>query len=116
MSTYAIRVTPDFAYDAAGVRGIVWTSSYASPPGNVQQISAPLLVMGMTGHWEFLAAETIHQLAASPDKTIAFVEGADHSYATCHPCERYPGQFGDTAKRTYDTIDSWLAAPGRFAP
>jgi hypothetical protein len=70
LSTYAIRVGDDFAYDASGVTGVDWTSTYASPPGNVQHIAKPLLVMGMTAHWEFLAAETIYRLAASRDKSL----------------------------------------------
>lgn len=114
LSTYAIRVGEDFSYDATGVKGVDWTSTYASPPGNVQGISAPLLVMGMTAHWEFLAAETIYDLARSRDKSLAFVEGADHLYVTCRPCEKVPGQYGDTQKTTYDYIDRWLSAPGRF--
>jgi pimeloyl-ACP methyl ester carboxylesterase len=114
LSTYAIRVSDDLNYDASGVTGVDWTSTYASPPGNVQGISAPLLVMGMTAHWEFLAAETLYRLARSKDKSIAFVEGADHLYVTCRPCEKKPGEFGDTQKTTYDFIDRWLSAKGRF--
>jgi hypothetical protein len=30
------------------------------------------------------------------------------------PCEKYPGEFGDTQKTTYDYVDKWLSAPGRF--
>lgn len=115
LSTYAVRVQPDFGYDADSVRGIDWTSSYASPPGNVEGVHAPLLVMGMTGHWEYLASETIYDLAGSRDKSIAFVDGATHLYTTCRKCERHPGEFGDTQKTTYDYIDRWLSAPGRFA-
>lgn len=115
LSTYAIRTTPEFGYDETGVHGVEWRSSYASPPGNVQGVGAPLLVMGMTGHWEFLAAETIYRLARSTDKTLQFVEGATHLYDTCKPCERQPGEFGDTQKTTYDAIAAWLAKPGRFS-
>lgn len=114
LSTYAIRVGADFGYDADGVKGVDWTSTYASPPGNVQAIHAPLLVMGMTGHWEYLAAETIYRLSASKDRTLAFVEGADHGYSTCHRCESRTGQYGDTQKVTYDAIDRWLSAAERF--
>lgn len=115
LSSYAIRTRPDFSYDEDSVQGIDWTSTYASPPGNVQGIAAPLLVMGMTGHWEFLASETIYEKAKSRDKTLAFVEGATHLYDTCRPCERHPGEFGDTLKTTYDYIDGWLSKPERFA-
>jgi hypothetical protein len=114
LNTYAIRVTPDFGYDADSVHGVDWTSTYASPPGNVQGVTVPLLTLGMTGHWEYLASETIYDLAASKDKTLAFVEGATHLYTTCRDCERHPGEFGDTQKTTYDYIDRWLSKPGRF--
>lgn len=114
LNTYAIRVTPDFGYDADSVHGVDWTSTYASPPGNVEGVSVPLLTMGMTGHWEYLASETIYDLAASKDKTLAFVEGATHLYTTCKKCERRPGEFGDTQKTTYDYIDKWLSSSRRF--
>jgi pimeloyl-ACP methyl ester carboxylesterase len=115
LSSYAIRTTPDFGYGADGVQGVEWTSSYASPPGNVQGVSKPLFVLGMTGHWEFLAAETIYDLAKSKDKSLSFIEGATHLYTTCTKCEPRPGAFGDTLKTTYDTIDDWLSRPDRFA-
>jgi hypothetical protein len=70
--------------------------------------------MGMTGNWEYLAAEIIYDHARSADKTTAFVEGASHNFDACTKCEKYPGQFGDTLKTTYDYIDSWLSAKGRF--
>ncbi len=114
LSSYAVRTMPDFGYDADSVHGVDWTSSYASPPGNVQGIAVPLLVLGMTGHWEYLAAETIYGLARSRDKSLAFVEGATHLYTPCDACARRPGQFGDTVRTTYDYIDRWLSKPGRF--
>ena len=114
LSTYAIRVTDDYGYTADTVRGIDWTSSYGSVPGNVEGVSVPLLTMGMTGHWEFMSAETIYEHAKSADKTLVYVEGALHGYSTCKPCEKSPGQFGDTQKTTYDYIDGWLSKKGRF--
>lgn len=114
LTNYAIRVSNSFGYDADTIHGIDWTSTYSSPPGNVRSIKVPLLVMGMTGHYEYLASETIYGNAASSDKTLVFVEGANHGYQTCKPCETRPGEFGDTQKTTFDFIDGWLAGPGRF--
>jgi hypothetical protein len=114
LSSFAIRVDADFGYDEDSIHGVEWTSTYASPPGNVEGIKAPLLALGMTGHWEGLAAETIYDHAASPDKSLAFVEGGLHMYTPCTKCETRPGQFGDTVKTTYDYIDAWLSKPGRF--
>jgi hypothetical protein len=114
LSTYALRVTNDYGYDEDSVRGIDWSSSYSCPPGNVEGVTVPLLTMGMTGHWEYLAAETIFEHAKSADKALAFVDGATHFYTTCKECEKYPGQFGDTQRTTYDYVDSWLSKKGRF--
>jgi pimeloyl-ACP methyl ester carboxylesterase len=114
LSSYAVRTTSDFGYDADTIRGVDWTSTYASPPGNAEGITVPFLALGMTGHWEGLAAETIYDHTKSADKSLAFVEGADHIYRPCAKCEKTPGQFGDTVKTTYDAVDRWLSKPGRF--
>lgn len=114
LSSHAIRVSDDFYYDESTVHGVDWTSSMSSPPGNVENITVPLLLMGMTGNWEYLAHETIYEHSKSADKTLAFVEGATHVYTTCKECEKTPGQFGDTEKTLYDYVDKWLSNRGRF--
>jgi hypothetical protein len=114
LSTYAVRVTDDYGYDADSVHGVDWSSCYSCPPANVEGIGVPTLVMGMTGHWEYMASETIFEHSKSADKTLVYVEGATHNYITCTNCEKYPGQFGNTMKTTYDYVDSWLSKKGRF--
>ena len=116
LTTYAIRVNPDYGYGADAIHGIEWTSNYGAVPGNVQGVTAPLLVMGMTGHWEYMAAETIYDRAQSRDKTLTYVEGALHGYMTCRKCETHPGQFGDTQQTLFNYIDDWLSRKGRFLP
>lgn len=114
LSSYAVRTTEDYGYGEDSVWGIDWASSYNCPPGNVAGIHVPLLVMGMTAGWEYLASETIYNMAGSPDKHIAFVEGATHKFHTAKHCETYPGQFGDTMKTLHDYVALWLSAPDRF--
>jgi hypothetical protein len=115
LTSYAIRADVDsYGYGSDFIRGVQWTSTYASPPGNVQTLSAPLLLLAMTGSFEGWASETIYELAKSSDKELAFIDGATHGYGTCKPCEKTPGQFGDTQKTTYDYADKWLSKPGRF--
>lgn len=114
LSSYAIRTEENFGYDEDHVWGIDWSSSYAAAPGNVTKIHAPILVMGMTGGWEFLASETIYNMAASKDKQIAFVEGASHKFTPAKEYEAYPGQFGDTMKTLHDYVADWLVSDGRF--
>jgi hypothetical protein len=114
LTNWAIRVSDDFHVGEDTVHGVEWTSTYSSTPGNVEGIHSPLLVMGMTGHYEYLASETIFNNARSTDKSLAFVEGGTHGYTTCKECEKTPGQFGDTQKTTYDYIDQWLSGAQRF--
>lgn len=113
LSSYAIRTEESFGYDADHVWGIDWDSCYSSPVSCVKYVKAPLLAMGMTAGWEFLAAELIYEKAASRDKSIAFVEGATHKFTPAIHREAYPGQFGDTMKLVHDYAAQWLLE-GRF--
>ena len=110
----AIRLKPDFGYDASGVYGVEWTSSYASTAGNVTQICVPSLMLGMTGSYEFLAAELLYHQSPAKDKQLAFIEGASHMYDTCTACEKTAGQYGNTLKTLYDYADKWLSQAERF--
>ena len=112
--THAVRALDGYGYDEAEVRGIDWNSSYNCTCGNVAGVTAPMLVLGMTANWEFAAAEMIYNNSGSSDKSLAYIEGADHDFRTAKSCERYEGEFGDTIKTTFDYVDKWLAAPGRF--
>jgi hypothetical protein len=115
LNSSAVRTTGNFGYNADSIYGIDWLSSYSCTPGNMMDVSAPLLVMGMTGGYEFLAAEIIHENTEKiKDKTIAFVEGATHNFDAAKDCEAYPGQFGDTIKTMFDFVDKWLSQKGRF--
>ncbi len=108
LSAQAVRTTEEFSYDDTRIYGIDWDSSYCCTPGNVRGVRAPMLILGMTGGYESMAAEMIYELAASPDKTMAFVEGASHMLWPAKECEEFPGQFGDTVKNTFDYAAQWL--------
>ncbi|MEI7845740.1 MAG: alpha/beta hydrolase [Chloroflexota bacterium] len=115
LNSSAVRTTDQYGYNEDSLFGIDWLSSYNCTPGNITGVSAPLLMMGMTGGYEFLASEIVHENAMKcQDKTIAFVEGATHNFETARECEAYPGQFGDTMKTMCDYIDMWLSQKGRF--
>jgi pimeloyl-ACP methyl ester carboxylesterase len=115
LASHAIKVFDDYCVKEDGVYGVDYDSSYSCPPGNVQAISAPLLAAGMTGSWEYLAAEAIYENAKSEDKTIVFVEGAGHTFTTATDTESVPGEWGDTKKTLYDYVDAWLSEGGRFS-
>lgn len=108
LSTHAIRTTADYFITEDSLSGVDWESSNTSAPAHVRHISVPLLIMAMTGHYFLVPDELVFENAASADKQLVFVEGASHGISPCRPCERTPGEFGDTVKRTFDYIDGWL--------
>ena len=105
LSTFATRALPGYAIGEDGVTGIDWASSYSNTPNNVEGVTAPLLVMGMTGHYWLVSSELAYEHAGARDKSIAFVEGATHGIAPCMTCN---GHYGDTIGRTFDYIAKWM--------
>ncbi len=114
LSEQSVWAKPDYAFLEDGVRGIDWDNAFSCTPGNVKYIHCPVLAMGMSGSYEYAAAEYIMENCPSTDKSAAFVEGADHMISANHRAEQFPGQFGDTEKLTYDHMAAWLSE-GRFA-
>ena len=109
LSSYAVRTTADYGYDEDSVAGIDWHSTYNSPVGNVEFIRSPMLVMGMTGGWEYLAAETIYEHAAG-EKELVFVEGATHVFTPLRAAKGKESPYGDTMKTVHDEIARWIEA------
>ena len=114
LDSWAVQTDEGYRFDDRQVFGVLWDSSYCCTPGNVTGVTVPTLVLGMTANWEFSAVETIWSCCAAADKECAFIEGADHDFNTDKTCERYEGEFGNTMETTYDYVDQWLSAPGRF--
>jgi hypothetical protein len=108
LNSYAVRTLPDYGYNEDSVYGIDWASSYNCTAGNICGVRVPILVMGMTGSWEYLASETIYENAPSNDKTIAFVEGASHLFTPVVPYKGSPGKLVDTTKLVFDYANKWL--------
>ena len=115
LSSTAIKTTSDFRITETGFEGIEWTSNINNGIGNAEGITVPTLMMGMTGSWEYLAAELIYNHIASKDKSIAFVEGASHMFFPDGDAAKWSKKdFGDTTKALFDYVDQWLATAGRF--
>lgn len=109
LSTCAITTDDDFRVNADGLQGVHWNSNINSPIGNIEGVTVPSLFMGMTGSYEYLAAEEIYNHSASTDKTIAFVEGAGHNFTPERDAEKYnKTSYGDTVKKLFDYVDIWL--------
>lgn len=106
LSNRAVFAAEDYLLREDGATGICWDEVYCCTPGNVKHVSAPLLIMGMTGSFEYLAAEAIYENAACADKTVAFVEGAGHNFDAREREE----EFGDTQKLVFDRCDEWISS------
>jgi len=104
----AIRITPGYAMTDDDVKGVDWGSAMTSSPFNAEGITVPSLVLTMSCHYLVVPGEIIFNHLRATDKTYASVEGAVHVFTPCGP------QYGDTVKRTFDFVDQWLSAKGRF--
>ena len=104
----AVRTNADFAFTADDIVGVDWKSALSSTPGNAEGITVPTLVQANTCHYLMVPDEIIYDHLAAKDKTLAFVEGAVHTFTPCKP------EYGDTVKRAFDNVDDWLSKPGRF--
>ena len=108
LSFQALRVTPDYHMTEDNIYGVDWRSVPNSIEGNVQGIHAPTLIVSGTCAPHIVYQEIAYDLSAAQDKDIVGVEGANHGLTACKP------EYGDTSKRAYDYVDSWLSKPGRF--
>lgn len=108
LASSAIRTLPGYAFTADDVVGVDWRSAISSSPSNAEGITVPSLVLTMSCHYLVVPGEIIFDHLAARDKTYAAVEGATHSFGPCRP------EYGDTRKRTFDYVDRWLSAAGRF--
>lgn len=92
----------DYNITPTGAVGILWDRAYDCTPANVKHVHIPALISGMTGGYEYLAAEDIYNNIGSEDKTIAFIEGASHNFNAADP------KWGDTEKVLFDYAANWL--------
>ena len=110
LKSSAVVALPAFGYDETTLYGVDWDSSYCVTTGNAAHISKPMLLMGMTGSYEYIAAEHIYKRAsACADKTLAFVEGASHNFVANEATGGISGNdWGDTVKTCFDYVDRWI--------
>lgn len=83
-------------------------SNNNSTPAHLRKIHVPILMMTAGGHYFIRDNEKMFDLAVSPDKDFAVVEGAAHGIVPCVPCEKTKGQYGNTVKNTFDYMKAWI--------
>ncbi len=98
----AVRTTADFQITENDVKGVDWSSSANSSAGNVEHIGVPTLVMAGSCMLHMVPLEIVYDHSVAKDKEFVAVEGAAHDFEPCRP------EFGDTEKRAFDYVESWL--------
>jgi len=101
LSANAIRAT-----DA--MDDIDWCSSNNSTPCALQEISVPLLITAMGGHYFVRDNEIHYEVAASEDKDFVVVEGATHGGTPCTACETTRGDYANATKNFFDYVARWI--------
>lgn len=101
LSANAIRARDSMA-------DIDYCSSNNSTICAVQQITAPMLIMSMGGHYFIADGESIYDHAVSKDKQFLVVEGAVHGLTPCRPCAAATGlNYDNATKNLFDYVAKW---------
>jgi hypothetical protein len=90
--------------------GVQWCSSNNSTNCNLQQVTIPLLVTTMGGHYFIRDGEVFFDMAVSPDKDYYVIEGATHGGTPCTACQTTPGQYSNATKNLFDLMATWMNA------
>ena len=64
----------------------------------------------MGGHYFIRDNEIHYEVAASKDKDLIVIEGAQHGVTPCTECETTPGQYSNTVKNFFDYVAKWINA------
>lgn len=87
---------------------IDWCTSNNSTPCALKQISVPILIMAMGGHYFIRDNEIHYEVAASRDKDYIVVEGSVHGMTPCQACSKITGQsYSNVTRNLYDYAANW---------
>ncbi len=90
------------------ITDIDWCSANNSTPCALKQISVPILVTAMGGHYFIRDNEIHYEIAASKDKDYVVIEGAVHGQTPCEPCSKITGvSYSNATKNLYDYVAKW---------
>jgi pimeloyl-ACP methyl ester carboxylesterase len=95
---------------ADSMTDIDWCASNNSTPCALRQITVPILITAMGGHY-FIADNEIHyDVAASRDKDFIVIEGAVHGQTPCEACSKVTGQsYSNATQNLYDYVAKWAS-------
>jgi hypothetical protein len=88
--------------------GIDDCSTNNSTPCALRVISVPVLIGAMGAHYFIRDNEIHYEVAASRDKDLIVIEGANHGITPCTRCEQSPGQYSNSVKNFFDYVAAWI--------
>jgi pimeloyl-ACP methyl ester carboxylesterase len=90
--------------------GIDHCSANNSTNCAVQSISVPVLFAAMGAFVFVRDNEVLFEMAKSADKELIYIEGANHGFTGCVPCETTPGQYQNSFRNFFDYAAKWINA------
>jgi hypothetical protein len=90
--------------------GIDHCSANNSTNCAVQSISVPVLFAAMGAFVFVRDNEVMLNQAKSADKELIYIEGANHGFTGCKPCETTPGQYQNSFGNFFDYAAKWINA------
>ena len=87
---------------------IDWCAANNSTPCALRQITVPILLTAMGGHYFVRDTEIHFDTAASKDKDFIVIEGAVHGQTPCEACSKVTGKsYANATKNLYDYVAKW---------
>jgi pimeloyl-ACP methyl ester carboxylesterase len=74
----------------------------------IQSITVPVLFAAMGAHYFIRDNERHFDMARSHDKDFIVIEGANHGFTPCKPCEQTPDQYSNSTKNLFDYTANWI--------
>lgn len=104
-----VRVDPDFMVTEDDITGIDWFSQNGTTPASLAGIHVPVLNIAATGHYWVVPNEISHNMTASEDKELIYVEGATHGFDPCDECEgATPGKYDNVGEDSLNYMANWI--------
>ena len=75
----------------------------------IGSISVPVLFAAMGAHYFIRDNERHYDMARSKDKDLVVIEGANHGFTPCKPCERTPDEYSNSVKNLFDYVAKWMS-------
>ena len=96
---------------------IDWCTANNSTPCALRQITVPILLTAMGGHYFIRDTEIHFDAAASRDKDFIVIEGAVHGQTPCEACSKITGKsYSNATKNLYDYVAAWTNQRFKSAP